>query len=162
MKNVICLLKLLLYDPELTESWSCPQAAWISPMTTATLPLKKLPGKHNFLFYYCMLCGLSIQNALVQTVKQLWALLEPVKNSCQQREQLVLSHSTILCIVIILQDVLPVVPFVKVLSGFLFLCSGSFCLCITGAKLKRSLNKGAVLLSCNIEICQPFQMKNKI
>lgn len=160
---MICLLKLLLYDPELTESSSCPQAAWISPMTPVTLPLKKLTGRHNFLLCYCMLFELSIQNTLLQTAKQLWALLEPVKNSCQQRQQLVLSHSTILSTVIILQDVLlPVVPFVKVLSGFPSLCCDSFCLCTTGAKLKRSLNEGAVLFSCNREICQAFQLKNKI
>lgn len=160
---MVPLLKTLLYDLELTERSSCPQAAWISPMTRIILSLKKVPGRHNFLLCYCMLCGISIQSTLVQTVKQLWALVEPVKNSCQKRQQLMLSHSTMLCTVIILQDALPpIVPFVKVLSGFLSLCCDSFCLCTTGAKLKQSLNKGAVLFSCNREICQAFQLKNKI
>lgn len=158
-----CLLKILLYDLDLAERSSCPQAAWISPTAPITLSLKKFPGRHNFLLCYCMLCGISIQSTLVQTVKQLWALVEPVKNSCHQRQQLMLSQSTMLCSVIILQDApLPVVPFVKVLSGFLSLCCDSFCLCTTGAKLKRSLNEGAVLFSCNREICQAFQLKSKI
>lgn len=44
-----------------------------------------------------------------------------------------------LCNIIILQLLLlPVVPFVKVLSGFLSFYCDSFCLCTTGAKLKRS------------------------
>lgn len=160
---MVCLLKILLYDLELTERSNCPQVAWISPMTPIRLSPKKLPAKHNFFLCYCVLCGISIQSTLVQTVKQLWALVEPVKNSCQQRQQLILSHSTMLCTVIILQDaLLPVVPFVKVLSGFLSLCCDSFCLCTSGAKLKRSLNEGAVLFSCNREICQAFQLKNKI
>lgn len=158
-----CSLKILLYDVELAERPSCPQAAWISPTAPITLSLKKFPGRHNFPLCYYMLCGISIQSTLVQTVKQLWALVEPVKNSCHQRQQLTLSQSTMLCSVIILQDaLLPVVPFVKVLSGFLSLCCDSFCLCTTGAKLKRSLNEGAVLFSCNREICQAFQLKSKI
>lgn len=124
--------------------------------------MKKLPGTHDFLPCYCMLCRISTQSTLAQT-KAGWGVVEPVKNSCQRRQQLMLSHSTMLCTVIILQDaLLPVVPFVKVCSGFLSLCGDSFCLCTTGAKLKRSLNEGVVLFSCNREICQAFQMKNKM
>lgn len=65
---MLCLLRILLYDLELAErSGSLNQ-----PRGTYNTLSEETLTRHNFLLFYCMLFGISIQDTLVLIVKQLW------------------------------------------------------------------------------------------
>lgn len=118
-------------------------------------------GKAQFpsLFLYAL--WTFTYKALIWAAKQLWVLVLTHKYhmSPETKFCVITEHSVLHCYHLARHTG----SCCSICEGAFSLCCDSLCLCTTGAQLKRrSLNKGAVLFSCNRKICKAFQQANKI